>query len=703
MQTHSPYPLYDLYFENTKMAQLLADYTWMRQTFMVPAETIDDIDMERRIMKEVDFGFTDTTLGGNFVINPPPQFTRFADIKSYGLVENNRGMGRYYQEALEARRQTLYLRFGLPQFNSLSNFLTNFYDPVASSLVRTGRTPGLAYKIGRAATFVVGLPLWAMSQVGDIYDFLMGKRSSRWYYMNPAMPLYWNAVNTIVNGIAVNMGIVPRAMTVPEQKQWKEQDSNFSEADFKKYYDVLPEIFLPTGGIDVYWINGRAQRAANRFQEVINEALKNNKLGAGVTSFNPQAPPKTVLGRIKEWASTYVNPAAPTSQFILKMNTQENLAPANAYLRAYSELQEKRINSAMEDKFEPISNAFGGEYSEDGNFTQKTGWQQAVDFFHGEMQDGSAFLGLRVDYGGTMSESWENQVGESDVQSKLNSMSATARSARFTMADGNVVGGPIGDAVGWATDQVKGFLGAAADTLKIGGVAALAGSAFVDIPKVWMSSSANLPKETYSVQLRSAYGNKMSRLLDIYVPFACILAAGMPLSTGRQSYSSPFLCEAYCQGRSQTRLGMVTNISAVRGTGAFGWTRDMAPLGIDVTFEVQDLSSVMFMPIASDYTLGAAAATMAAGAVGGETLQQAVQVFRAATIDDDNTYVDYMAVLGGLSLVDQTQPFRRLRLNITREMTKYRTFISPSHMGSWAFNGMTGRTISMLYRGTDRP
>lgn len=685
------------------MPQLLPDYEWMRQTFMVPGETIDAIDYERRTMKEVDFMFTDTTLGGNFVINPPPQFTRTADIKSYGIVEHSRGMGRFYQEAIDSRKQVLYLRFGVAQFNSLTNYLTNFYDPVAASLVRTGRTPGLGYKLGRAATFVVGLPLWAMSQVGDIYRFLTGKRSSRWYYMNPAMPLYWNAVNTIVNGIAVNMGIIPRAMTVEEHTQWKEDGSNFTEEQFKTYYNILPEIFLPGGGIDVYWINGRAQRAANTFQEKMSKALESQNLGAGVTAFDPQAKPKTVMERIKAWASTYVKMGAPSSHFIRMANENNNLVAANAYLKAYSELNEKRIMSAMEDKFEPISDAFGGKYDEQGNFVQQTGLQKAIDFFKGEMQDGSAFVGFRVDFGGSMQESWENSVGDSDIQSKLNSMSATARSARFTIADGNMFGGPIGDTIGWAVEQVKGFVGAGADRLGIGGVAALAGSAFVDIPKVWMSSSANLPKETYTIQLRSPYGNKMSRLLDLYVPLACLLAGVLPLSTGRQSYTSPFLCEAYCQGRSQTRLGMMTNLTAVRGTGAYGWTRDMEPLGIDLSFEVSDLSSVMSMPILADYSLGAAAATTVAGAVGGETAQQIVQTFRAATIDDDNTYTDYMAVLGGLTLTDQTLPFRRLRLNITREMTKYRTYISPSHVGNWAFNGLTGRTISMLYRGTDRP
>lgn len=680
------------------MNQFKRDYEWMRQSFMVPAETIDEIDMERRIMRGVDFGFTDTTLGGEFVINPPPQFTRWADIKGYGPVEDNRGMGRYYEEALNSRRQTLYLRFGTPQFNTLTTFFTNFYDPVASSLARTGRTPGLLYNIGKAASFVAALPLWAMSQVGDIVRFLMGKRSSRWYYMNPAMPLYWDAVNTIVNDIAVNMGIIPRAMTEAEREHWKEAGSTFTAEDFKKYHDVLPEIFLPGGGIDVYWMNGRAQRKANRFQKNLESAMTNDKLGAGLTPFNPAERPKTVMSRIKGWWNSMVAQQAPSSKFQNQYSDMAGFAPANKYLRAYSELNAKRIENAMSDNFEPMSNAFGGKYNDDGNFEKDSNFQQIVDFFEGEMADGSAFLGLRVDFGGSIQESWDNQVGESDIASKLNSLSASTRAARFSVADGNITEG-----LGVVKDQIMQFVGGVADSLKISGVGALAGSAFVDIPKIWMSSNTNLPKETYTIQLRSPYGNKMSRLLDIYIPFGCVLAGVMPLGTGRQSYTSPFLCEYYCRGRSQSRLAMMTQLSAVRGGGAIGWTSEMEPLQIDLSFELTDLSTVMAMPIAPTYDLASAAGTAVAGAVGGETAQQIVQGFRSATFDDDNPFTDYLAVLGGLTLTEQTYPFRKLRLRLTREMTRYHSAISPSRIGTWAFNGTTGRALSLLYRGTDRP
>lgn len=73
------------------------DSDWLRQSFLLPKGAIDSRDAVRRTFTEASRKFTDTTLGGNYAINCPPQFTRFADRKRHrkGM---SRGMGRYYTE-----------------------------------------------------------------------------------------------------------------------------------------------------------------------------------------------------------------------------------------------------------------------------------------------------------------------------------------------------------------------------------------------------------------------------------------------------------------------------------------------------------------------------------------------------------------------------------------------------------------------------
>ena len=58
----------------------LKDTDWIRQSFMLPRKSIANADSIRRTLTDARFKFTDTTLGGNFAINPPPQFTRYADL-----------------------------------------------------------------------------------------------------------------------------------------------------------------------------------------------------------------------------------------------------------------------------------------------------------------------------------------------------------------------------------------------------------------------------------------------------------------------------------------------------------------------------------------------------------------------------------------------------------------------------------------------
>ena len=65
-----------------------------------------------------------------------------------------------------------------------------------------------------------------------------------------------------------------------------------------------------------------------------------------------------------------------------------------------------------------------------------------------------------------------------------------------------------------------------------------------------------------------------------------LLAGILPLSTGKASYTSPFLCQLYDRGRLQIRLGMIESLSITRGTTNLAFDKHGQALGIDVTFSV---------------------------------------------------------------------------------------------------------------------
>lgn len=661
----------------------LKDRDWVRQSFMLPKNAMANADAVRRVLTDAQYKFTDTTLGGNLAINPAPQFTRFADVKVPSMYGASRGMGRYYSEAIDNHAQHIHMRFGVPQFNSITNFFFNFYNPQASLAARTGRADSVFFSLGKAVGTILTLPFQLFILGGQVLNFFTGKPVSRYYYLKPAMPLYWNAVNTIANAIAVNMGMVPRVLG-QDEAELRKSEVEFTQADLKKFHSLDPKIWTDSGAIDVFAVATKAQRLANkqrqRYKDIVEKAGSKEELRKNLLDFQKES-------------------ITPTQGY----------GTHAKYLDAYMKLPQSVPKVAAGDGTEAPTS----DVESTGDFWDWVPF--ASEFFWAEFQDGGQFVTFKVDHTGTTSESFSNSVGESELASKLNSISGAARSARFAFSGGTGVG--ILDS---AFNAVKQVADGVLASVEMSGLAALAGSAFVDIPKVWENSTANLPKADYTIELRSPYGNKMSRFMNLYIPLSMLLAAALPISTGKQSYTSPFLCELYSQGRTQVRLGMIDSLTITRGTGNLGWTDQGEPLGIDVSFSVIDLSTVLHMPITAGFSLekavkqaagtaavgvGGAMVATGAGAVPGALVAGAgAAAIASATgvFDDDTAFSDYMAVLGGLSMADQIYSWRKFKLNLTRQMVAMETWASAAHFNSWLFGTMPGKLLSGLAYGTAR-
>lgn len=705
---------------------------WIRQSFMLPEDKITEADIKRRLLSTAGFKFTDTTLGGNFVINAPPSYCRYADPRYGGRQDSlelawmrstagfqtvddkavngftsaSEGMGAYYSEAIDDNNQIVVMRFGVPAFNSLTQFFGNFYHPEASSFARTARLSdniiaSILNKAAGAAGTVLGamlaLPFQPIILLMALWRKMSFSPPSKYYYLKPAMFSYWSAVQTIVNGIGVNLGLTPYQLTPGQLSVYGDNPAQFSGNAIKQYSQFMKDIITPDGYIDVYAMATKAQRRANKFQSQLQSQLETvtdvRNLAAAIRTARNSVNTDERLGQFKTFAG-YLQAVAGEPYYKQGSSgaTVNNGTGQDVVTDGAAEGGGGAQHVVTTDEMEPIGDRSNYDFG-----------TKLSELWMGEMRDGAAFVSFRVDYTGSHSESFSNQTGESGISQKINSTSASARSARFDFADGNLAPG-LGAVLEAGRSLVTNLL----DQVQLSGLAALFGSAFVDIPEIWERSTAQLPTANFTMELRSPYANKLSQMQNLFIPLAMILAGALPIAAGKRAYTSPFICELYCKGRVNIRLGIIDSITIERGVGNTGWNQDGSLLGINVSFSVKDLSTVMSVPVTTQFSAldkaiaGAGEVVEALGVPGGNAAELITKGIAKGMYDDDNTFTDYLATLGSLSFSDMIYAGRQWRINrmlLHKEITRMQ---SAAMWSSFLGGMLPGRIWNAIALETDR-
>lgn len=659
--------------------ELLLDKDWAKSSFLIndssmvpdksdsPDPNLNSFDIQNRYWSSADIKFTDTRLGCNIGINPRPQFTRYSDIRSAGRrmhlskvsptgTVGPFGMGRYYSEAIDDPAQTIYLRFGVPQFNSLLSFIRTAFDPDAIAMARTGRGTSAFYKTASLmGTVSVALAFPAVTAVvaaGKFLSWVFARPTSKFYTLKPTMHMYWGVVNTLVNDIAVNKGILPKVLNPDDNAGTKlGQPYVLDQGHMDLISNMMPDVFHGQNFFDMYAIANKAQRYANKVF-MADYASINNETATDYTGYLM----KQLTGDGSH-GTDLTNSGGDRKLWAILAN----LAKFGYYTAGDKDAkmeQDPRVNDDPNTPPKPQGY-----------------WKDFWNYFDSEFDDGSQFAVFKVDHTGSVQEAFSNSAVESDLSQKVNSMSSQARSARFTFSDGNIAGETVGAVVGAAKDVVAGAL----DGMTFGFsslVAGLAGSGYIDIPKHWQSSSASLPRSNYTIQLVSPYGNSISQMINIYIPLSMLLAGSLPLSTGKQSYSSPFLCQLYDRGRCQVKLGMIESLSISRGTSNLAFNTKGSALAIDVSFTVADLSSIMHMPVSNGGILS----------------------FDSG-VDEDNILMDYLAVLAGQDLYSQLYAMPKAKLKLAKAIMNAQSLFSPAWLASATHESLTTGMLSYLTLG----
>lgn len=591
---------------NKSMSNVVFDNNWFDIRFIPPDSQMSSIDRYNRFYTTASRKFTSTRLGGNYGINVRPQFTRYADIRhgnrgfkgrqSIGNKDVDAGLGRVYSERYDDAQQIVMLQFGKEKFNSLPNFILSAIDYRDSYIANTGRYP-TGYSVGSflgAGIMLVAFPLITLSIWGLklISKMVIGTDSFDFYYMEPTMHLYWAAVSQIVTTLGTELGIlIPELMTDKTEAQKIGIPVRLNTKDLDGYKKLMPDLFTENNYIDVYKIATTTQTLANR---LLLEEYELYQKG--------EESPYDFLGYVYE-KGVLKEKASPGSGLINKLNY--NLSFSN-YLK---KITKGNGLFASEDK-EPAPTAEATKdpnkpgYTRDNQgfykaLTDKSSyWEKFTEALDSGIKEGGGYAIFNVDFTGSSTESFSNNVGEIGLGEKINSVAASARNVKFNLAGGNVAGETVGAIAG----AVKNVAAGALDSVTFGlsnVLQTVTGNSYVDLPKKWESSDMSFPSITYSMSLRALYNTPFSRLKDELIPFAMILAGVLPLSAGMNAHTSPFLCEAFSKGIQHIKMGMITSVTITRGTNNLAQDKLKNLRGMDISFTITDFSSIMTAPVNS--------------------------------------------------------------------------------------------------------
>lgn len=670
------------------------DKDWAAIRFMVPDSALEEIDANNRYWSSAYDKFTDTSMGGNIGVNVRPQFTPYCDIHIPGrrstttsVTVNDRkgnfGMGRYYSEAIDDNEQTIFFEFGVPKFNSMFDFFTRAVDYRDSVLANTGRKP-YGYEAGKlvgnvvmlAAFPLITIAIWGLKTAVHL---IAGNQAFDYYYLEPTMHTYWATVNTLVTQLSTEIGIlVPELMDKDTYANKIGANIKLNRTDMKDLQKLLPGIIGDDNYIDVFAIATKAQAMANTQMIKDYERYKDDKSTAS-DFVGYVKTKKTILE--KDAAGSTVADTLNTSVMFSKY-LEKTVKKKDSY---YNDADpETKPTSKEKIAGDPVANnkkKLNKEYFQkqpDGTYNTDKETTNSLKKFatalDSTVRDGSLHAVFRVEYTGSVTESFQNNIGEIEANGKMKSLAKGARDLKFSMSGGNVVGDVVKEAGGVIKDVVMGGL----DSVTYGltnVIQTMTGGGYIDIPKKWDDSSISLPQITYTAKLISPYGNPYSRLQNIYIPLCMLLAGTLPLSTGKSSYTSPFLCSLTSRGLQTIKKGMITSLTVTRGTSNLGFDQNRNALAIDVSFTVTDFSNIMAAPVNSSIF---------------DT------VFNTP-FDDTSPISNYLSVVGSRSLLANKYLMPKVKLRYSRWKMAVDQAISPSSMGmrvGESLNGILGGLVS---------
>lgn len=311
----------------------------------------------------------------------------------------------------------------------------------------------------------------------------------------------------------------------------------------------------------------------------------------------------TILGRRHRWDDNDFKPITTDEYFNL---SQDNYDEETSFI---GEAVEGAVN-------------FAGGVIENFLVGAKYGENEALKY-----------VSFRIEKGSDANESASNSTKESSLSQTINSAIHASKDVQFKIG-GLKSMGALGTALSTVGDALTGVLNGITGSLGItGGAELLTGSGLIDIPEVYDSSTFS-KSYSFDFQLRTPFADKVSIFYSLYTPLALLIAGAFPRAVGPNAYTSPFLVRAYAKGQFAIPLGIIDSITITRGAAEYGWSTDMLPTCLDITFTIKDLSPITMVGLADGKILS-----------------------WKNIMGQNSSFQEYMLTLGGTGLAERTLAF----------------------------------------------
>lgn len=280
------------------------------------------------------------------------------------------------------------------------------------------------------------------------------------------------------------------------------------------------------------------------------------------------------------------------------------------------------------------------------------------------------YVQFYIDPESTVSDSFSNSVGDSQMKSLFDQGSSTLKEISFMANSGGVDTNSIQEFLGATADS---FNQAASTILGGGGNDSLMGQAGnalsriinlgsnvikgenVIIPQIYQSSS-HQSQYTITIHLKTPYGTPLGYYLDIFVPMMHLIALCAPKQGTANTYREPFLVKTYVEGAYTCNLGMIESLSIQRT--AESNSVNGLPNEVDVSIQLVDLYSDFSISPQSDPIL----------------------------FVNNSSLVEYLATNCGMSLI---QPNVKKKLDLLLNTTQNAITNIPANVGGAMMESLT--------------